>query len=274
MDLKTTRTRLSIFLFSQVLSDRPGSPPRHPPFRFSLRKAASGLHSFPSYVYQPRSKSTKVSRGGPADSLISKDQETTTNCGAWSVTFSTIFAQCSSYPQGLTPEMFWAHRTRLRAADRADIPTLVAEIVASQSTVSAVQNPASPVLHVNGRLLLAAIKELPPPSQSGDVRYIILTPSNEEDSQPMDTHIYIPTVSGKKGQSHFLQTILPLSVDVISRALQEGHNVCVACESGKDMSVGVVLAALQQYFGDDGSYILSNSNSAGRLSSFFGNANN
>ncbi len=125
------------------------------------------------------------------------------------------------------------------------------------------------MLRVKGRLLLAAIEELPPSSQSGDILHIILTPSNEEDSQPVDTHVYIPTISGKKGQSHFLQTILPLSIDVIGRALQEGHNVCVACESGKDMSVGVVLAALQRYFGDDGSYISSNSaNSAGTSSSF------
>lgn len=164
--------------------------------------------------------------------------------------------------------MFWAHRTRLRAAERADIPTLVAEIVGSQNAVSAVQIPASPVLHVKGRLLLAAIKELPQPSQGGNIRYIILTPTNQEESQSVDTHIYMPTVSGKKGQSHFLQNILPLSMDDIGRALQEGKNVCVACESGKDMSVGVVLAALQLYFEDDGSYISSNSEySAGTLSS-------
>ncbi len=143
MNLETIRTRLFIFLFSQVLSDQPGSPLRHPPFRFSLPMAASDPPSFPSYVCQPQSKSTKGSKGGLADFLISKDQAMTTSSGAWLVTFSTILVQfafqCSFYPQGLTPEMFWTHRTRLRAADRADIPTLVAKILASQSTVSAVQ---------------------------------------------------------------------------------------------------------------------------------------
>lgn len=138
----------------------------------------------------------------------------------------------------------------------------------SQNAASAVQIPASPVLHVKGRLLLAAIKELPQSSQGGNIRYIILTPSNEEDPQSVDAHVYIPIVPGKKGQSHFLQNILPLSMDVIGRALLESKDVCVACESGKDMSVGVVLAALQLYFGDDGSYISSKSGySAGTLSS-------
>ncbi|KJA22941.1 hypothetical protein HYPSUDRAFT_66691 [Hypholoma sublateritium FD-334 SS-4] len=160
---------------------------------------------------------------------------------------------------GLTPEMFWAHRTRLRAAGRTDIPTLVAEIVGSENNASAIQNPPSPVLHVEGRLLLAAINEIPQSPQDANIRYIILTPSSEESQTVDDTHVYIPTVSGKKGQSHFLQTILPLSMEAINQALQGGKNVCVACESGKDMSVGVVLTALQLYFGGDGLYISSNS---------------
>lgn len=43
---------------------------------------------------------------------------------------------------------------------------------------------------------------------------------------------------------------------IMGDCLLEGKGVCVACESGKDMSVGVVLAALQLYFGDDGSLLL------------------
>ncbi|EIM80755.1 initiator tRNA phosphoribosyl transferase [Stereum hirsutum FP-91666 SS1] len=83
--------------------------------------------------------------------------------------------------------------------------------------------------------------------------------------QPKILHLYLD--SGKKGQHSFLHSVLPQSLDFISSHLAQdrrqqgeeegvyrGRDVCIACESGKDASVGVAVAALQILFDDEGRY--------------------
>ncbi|KAF8962723.1 initiator tRNA phosphoribosyl transferase [Flammula alnicola] len=170
---------------------------------------------------------------------------------------------------GLTPEMFWKHRSELLAADRAQLSKLVTEIVSAQRTFTAANRTLTPptsVAKVGGRLLLCALSEVPESSQDTHARehtvYVILD-SVDRKLLSTDSRLYVPVISGKKGQSHFLQTVLPMSLAFIGKHLREGKNVCVACESGKETSVGVVLAALQQFFGDDGSFLSSNLDSEG-----------
>ncbi|KAF9485227.1 initiator tRNA phosphoribosyl transferase [Pholiota conissans] len=168
---------------------------------------------------------------------------------------------------GLTPELFWANHSRLLAAERTQLPAIVSEIVSRQPKTPSIyraQNAATPVNTVGGRLLLASLAEIPEPSNDqGDIIYILLTSTTVADSVSTKTQHHIPVVSGKKGQSHFLQTILPDAMKIISESLYNNKNVCVACETGKDISVGVVLAALQLYFGDDGSLSSASVDTAG-----------
>ncbi|KAF8199530.1 initiator tRNA phosphoribosyl transferase [Pholiota molesta] len=161
---------------------------------------------------------------------------------------------------GLTPELFWANHQRLLLAERTQLSTLVSEIISSQHplpSIYRIQNSPSPVIKVSGRLFLSSLSGIPEPSHDQrDFVYILLIPTTEHGSPSTTTRHHIPVVSGKRGQSHFVQTILPACMKIIGDCLLEGKSVCVACESGKDMSVGVVLAALQLYFGDDGSLLL------------------
>ena len=110
---------------------------------------------------------------------------------------------------------------------------------------------------VAGRLLLCTTSDSPVPSftDTNNVLYIFLSSTHE--NSPGDPNLYLPAVSGKKGSSHFLRVVLPRSVGFIQQHLVAGKNICVACESGKDLSVGVVLTALQLFFEDDGSVNLT-----------------
>ena len=69
---------------------------------------------------------------------------------------------------------------------------------------------------------------------------------------PKSRKVYIPVIAGKKGQSHFLQTTLPTATALIGDRLAEGKRICIVCESGKDLSVGVALATLQLFFHNNG----------------------
>ncbi|PPQ67514.1 hypothetical protein CVT25_006055 [Psilocybe cyanescens] len=163
---------------------------------------------------------------------------------------------------GLTPEMFWAHHDELLEAQRHQLPELVSRVVSTQASLS--KREASfptPVTKVDGRLLICTISEVPEPtaqekSEEGNVAYLILTPSANQEASSTILKSYIYLAPGKRGQTEFLQSILPKSMDFIRENLAQGRRVCVACESGKDYSVGVVLAALQSFFMDEGKLAL------------------
>ncbi len=116
-----------------------------------------------------------------------------------------------------------------------------------------VARPTS-VERIRGRLRLCIIADISPASfdhSSNDVAFLILTLSGP---QKEDAHLrkHIPVISGKKGQSDFLNRVLPASIAFIREHLYKGRDICVACETGTDLSVGVVLTALQLFFEDDG----------------------
>lgn len=162
--------------------------------------------------------------------------------------------------QGLTPGVFWKNHAELLSADRALLPSLISRIVATpQALPGSVVNPErsrvvpTSVNKVAGRLLLCTTSDFPVASvtETNKVLYICLSSTQEKLAK--DPNLCLPVVSGKKGASHFLQVVLPRSMEFIQQHLAAGKNICVACESGKDLSVGVVLTALQLFFGDDGS---------------------
>ena len=110
----------------------------------------------------------------------------------------------------------------------------------------------TPVNRVGGRLLIGSVPDIINVNKEDNMDFIILASSMQDEPVFKSRKIYIPVVAGKRGQSHFLQTILPTATDFIRDSLAEGKHICIVCESGKDSSVGVALAALQLFFQDDG----------------------
>jgi len=116
----------------------------------------------------------------------------------------------------------------------------------------------TPINRVGGRLLIGSIADVSNMVNvymEDDIECIILTSSMQDEPVSKSRNIYIPVVSGKRGQCHFLQTVLPAATALIQDSLTEGKRLCIACESGKDLSVGVALAALQLFFDDNGHWV-------------------
>ncbi|KAH8103965.1 initiator tRNA phosphoribosyl transferase [Cristinia sonorae] len=169
---------------------------------------------------------------------------------------------------GLTPQMFWEEKDTLLQAQRAELPDVVAEIVAKhQSRQNGDSDWAilpTSLTKSGGRLLITALSAIPsslPPSLPNTqerLAYVLISttlPSTfviPEDRKR--TVLLLEMAEGKKGQTQFLHSVLPRSVEFIRKQLADGLHVCVGCHNGKDASVGVVLAALQLFFGDDGVY--------------------
>jgi hypothetical protein len=58
---------------------------------------------------------------------------------------------------------------------------------------------------------------------------------------------------GKKGQHDFLHQILPRALDFVGVQWNGGQDIVIACQDGKDTSIGVALVLLQAFFDDHGS---------------------
>jgi tRNA A64-2'-O-ribosylphosphate transferase len=96
--------------------------------------------------------------------------------------------------------------------------------------------------------------------------YILIHPIEQPIPAEVPKNIlYLALPSGKRGQMVFLHNTLPQASRFIRSALHKDPNtqIWIACEDGKDASVGVALCALQGFFDDSGNY-LGEGNNDGR----------
>ncbi|KAI0669614.1 initiator tRNA phosphoribosyl transferase [Trametes maxima] len=169
---------------------------------------------------------------------------------------------------GLTPQMFWENKDKLVGTDRDILPSVVTAVVASSKIRAAGDTwkvLPTPIAVVNGLLHIGSVNDMPSkpqfrlPDDNTKVSYVVISaeaPLPEGDDELKATSskdmLRLKLAEGKKEQIHFLQSILPDSTQFVRESLAEGHAVCICCDSGKDASVGVALAALQLFFDDQG----------------------
>lgn len=118
----------------------------------------------------------------------------------------------------------------------------------------------TPVRQVGGRLLISSTSDLPStlpraiPGIADEISYVLVssTALPAGDNAGSEHILRLRMAEGKKEQILYLQSVLPRSMTFIESRLSKGESVCVCCDSGKDASVGVVLAALQLFFDDAG----------------------
>ncbi|KAI0369025.1 initiator tRNA phosphoribosyl transferase [Pilatotrama ljubarskyi] len=179
---------------------------------------------------------------------------------------------------GLTPQIFWANKDKLLGSDRGDLTSVVTEVVSSWNSHKVNddwKNSPTPVSAVDGLLLIGAVPDMPAepsaalPGLDGEVSYVIISASaplsDSEDGSLGSEHVLILKMAeGKKGQLHFLQHVLPESTRYMQRRLANRNKICICCDSGKDASVGVALAALQLFFDDDGALLVKEDGAASR----------
>lgn len=189
-----------------------------------------------------------------------------------------------SLEQGLDPQIFWNHRDELISTSRAELPTLVASLVSGPRAPStscpehSALNPPEEIVKVANRIALTTLANaqiyLSPnlPSRTSLILIDELTSPAPQQEQPAPTatppvaasteetpssdpvlRFAIPT--GKKSQTSFLHDVLPTALPYINSKLSAGSTIIIACPSGKDLSVGLALAAIATYFDDTGTYI-------------------
>ncbi|KAI0645167.1 initiator tRNA phosphoribosyl transferase [Trametes meyenii] len=169
---------------------------------------------------------------------------------------------------GLTPQTFWENKDELVGTDRDALPSIVTDIVASSKMRAAGDTwkvLPTPIAAADGLLRIGLVSDMPskPHFRLSDVNtnvsYVVISaevplPESDEGLKASSSKhmLRLKLAEGKKEQIHFLQSVLPESTRFVRERLAEGDTVCICCDSGKDASVGVAIAALQLFFDDQG----------------------
>lgn len=183
-----------------------------------------------------------------------------------------------NWAYGLTPTIFWEHQQTLLSTSEADLPDYIKMLVRQKADLF---NPTASLTCVKPTSYLF-ITELSPvkvqPDSTGpDTITIALRPEVTEQSTWRTSSISLDVGIGphKNGQKN-LRTALPSIIDFVKTSLfpdtvgngsfevpsktgqfddliqSADKHIIIACETGKDVSIGVGLAIVCLFFDDDG----------------------
>lgn len=168
-----------------------------------------------------------------------------------------------NWARGLTADVFWRHQGELLAAPEAELPGLIARLLAEAgsedggaggTTVAGATAAAKEVRRVaSGINVFVGTLAAREAALAQGSCVVTLVPRATEQSSWVKSSTWMEAGLGKsKAASRSLRDALPRICDFVSRFLRtepetaEGDapekRVVVLCESGKDLSVGVALA--------------------------------
>ncbi|KAI0454560.1 initiator tRNA phosphoribosyl transferase [Xylaria acuta] len=166
---------------------------------------------------------------------------------------------------GLTAPIFWSNVTTLLSTPESELPGLVRSLVAADQTAG----PAT-----NAPIQIASclfVGQSPVPAQHPPTCTITFIPkTTDQSSWIKDPGLMEVGIGKQKLASRNLRVALTPICDFVDAYLKEEDvqgseetpatttggqkRILIACETGKDLSVGVALALACQFFDDEGNY--------------------
>jgi tRNA A64-2'-O-ribosylphosphate transferase len=186
---------------------------------------------------------------------------------------------------GLTPDVFWSNTTALLSSPEADLPDLIIRLVEEAKVKRQAGEGSQAALprkqltpHISVRPLSTSHDLSTPPVKQEDECLILLTdasPTPKESWIQSPTHIRVD-LGKHKTASRNLRLALPEICSFSATFLQKHHSasdssadenkqppqIVVACDSGKDLSVGVALALSCYLFDDQGNFRMPDENAS------------
>jgi tRNA A64-2'-O-ribosylphosphate transferase len=170
-----------------------------------------------------------------------------------------------NWAHGLSSPVFWANREVLLSTPEADLPDLIDTLVARSATAGLAGGQMR-CLKPTSCLFIAAIADLEANDTLSSLCTVYLLPRITDEStwQTSPTRLDIGLGHHKLG-SRNLRAALPFITDFFRKFLppretkageEVGKKILIACESGKDLSIGVALAILCLFFDDQGHLLL------------------
>lgn len=157
-----------------------------------------------------------------------------------------------AWAHGLTASVFWEHRDELLAAGEAELPGLIAGFVQQEAKGT---ERRCQVVRPTGRVFLGTLEGLEAMVRT-EKDVVVSVGVSACASLEVKGCLHLKCAAGKVG-SRQLRHDLPKVLHFVRERLQElgegEGRILVVCATGKDHSVGVVLAILCLFVNDDGS---------------------
>ncbi|KAH8679636.1 tRNA a64-2'-o-ribosylphosphate transferase-like protein [Tricladium varicosporioides] len=177
---------------------------------------------------------------------------------------------------GLTPPLFWAHRESLLTTSESNLPDFIHELVelAAQNDQGGMVSSPKAIIPTSILFVarLSALDWLPPNPSSLVIR--LLPKSTDQSLWRVSSGQLDVGLGPHKLGSRNLRLALPAILNFVQTCipqLRDSKNpirdILVACETGKDLAIGVSLAILCLLFSSDGQ--LSNDTSVANIDKRF-----
>ncbi|KAF4450851.1 hypothetical protein F53441_6074 [Fusarium austroafricanum] len=156
-----------------------------------------------------------------------------------------------TWAHDLTAPLFWENIDELIEASEVELPDLISRLVSEQAISKTDEGPQ---VQLTSQISVCA---LPLPANPTECRIAITQNTTPKDSW-IQSETYMQAGLGKsKLASRNLRTSLPKICDFTAKYLAsviepDQQRIVVACDSGKDLSVGVALAISCYLFDDQG----------------------
>ncbi|GAB7347795.1 hypothetical protein MBLNU459_g5336t1 [Dothideomycetes sp. NU459] len=158
-----------------------------------------------------------------------------------------------AWAHGLTAPLFWSHRDELLATSEGELPGRIAELVTQSGETGLVMcTLVKPTLSV----FLGTVEGVEAMVRKNDVVVTIgPSPSAQLTKGSNGAYLHLTCAAGKVGSRqlrHELPKLLQYLQGRLQTLVEVEARILVACETGKDHSVGTTLAILCLFVDDNG----------------------
>ncbi|KAK0285679.1 tRNA A64-2'-O-ribosylphosphate transferase [Friedmanniomyces endolithicus] len=154
-----------------------------------------------------------------------------------------------SWALGLGPALFWANSALLMTAPESELPALIEGIVGESAKVTSMRLPTQVKPATSLWIANSAMAE----KVYADFDIFIccgVTVNTMLMTALQSSYVHLACSNGKNG-SRQLRAELP-KLRILASKISQSSRILVACETGKDLAVGVALAILCSLYGSDG----------------------
>lgn len=161
------------------------------------------------------------------------------------------------WANGLTPPIFWSNLDLLLSTSDGDLEDLILDLVAKAPKFEISQDKLSPIAPTSN-IFITSLSELKSPVLEAHDISIKLSPKTTEAAtwqksiNMMDVGIGAHKLGSRNLRPAFPHIISFLKAS-FAKSEHQDSRIIIACETGKDFSVGVALAILCIFFKNDGS---------------------
>ncbi|KAI6247338.1 tRNA A64-2'-O-ribosylphosphate transferase [Erysiphe necator] len=164
-----------------------------------------------------------------------------------------------NWAHGLTPELFWEKIEELLLISNSDLPDYIEKLVLVQKSSSKCIKKEMRCIRPTSCLFITSISELDDTTTCPNSCLILLLPDSKE-NVILNNKIMIG-IGREKLAARNLRKTLPLITNFVASKVknkniklknnENNFKIIVACETGKESSIGVALVILCLFFDDD-----------------------